>query len=130
LQEWDKLTANTNIERDYKGIEKGYELRLMIPKGEYGEVKTESFQDKRVTDASKVIKGMSSAERAALISETALGHESFASEMYAGSIAASLVCGTSSFMNKETGVQSHTVQHNAEAITSAAPFPHGIHSQQ
>ena len=80
--EWKKMRNNPTIERGFKGVEKGCELRLDVPKGDYSLKRKSLFETKEVSFGTKQIKGMTEVEREQLIKECEFGHETFAATRY------------------------------------------------
>lgn len=81
-QEWNKMLAIPQWPRDFKGPEQGFELRLVIPKGDYVYMSQEINEDKSLVRRSKALKLDTAAEFEELEQETRLGHGSLVSDRY------------------------------------------------
>lgn len=81
---WDFWLAQPGIERDNKGEEKGFELRLCIPKGDYAIVGTASEEEKSLEVHAKKAKGMTQERYKQLQDALGAGHGGTASSFHSG----------------------------------------------
>lgn len=89
LREWERLAKLPAIVKDHRGCEKGKELRLSIPQGDFLEVAVSSFMQKSVESGSKVMKKVSEDEYETFLKEAQVGHSALSEGIFKDSTAAS-----------------------------------------